>query len=55
MKQIIRRLIKKLFILYDIGDLTVGGHCGCCGKWIPNKIFLKEYAWGLCRKCATGQ
>ena len=47
----IRNLIKRLFELYDYDDFTIGGHCGCCGKWIRNEIFLKDDAWGLCKEC----
>jgi len=47
----IRKWIKEYFGLYDIDDLKIGGHCGCCGNWIPNEIFNKYSAWGLCSKC----
>jgi len=47
----IRKWIKEYFELYDIEDLKIGGHCGCCGKWIPTKIFDKHSAWGLCTLC----
>ena len=46
-----RKLIKRLFNLYDISDLVIGGHCGCCGKWIEDKIFFMDETWGLCEKC----
>jgi len=46
-----RDWIKKIFGLYDIDDLVIGGHCGCCGKWIPDQIFDKWWAWGLCQHC----
>ena len=48
----IRKWIKEKFGLYDIDDLKIGGHCGCCGAWIPNEILPKDWAWGLCEKCA---
>lgn len=47
----IRKLIKKWLGLYDIDDLRVGAHCGCCGHWMPNEIVSKDYAWDLCKKC----
>jgi len=47
----IKRWIKAIFCLYDIDDLQCGGHCGCCGKWIPNEILAKEWAWGICEEC----
>ena len=38
-----------------------GGHCGCCGKWVPEKIKLRDYesngkwadTWTLCKQCAN--
>jgi len=53
MKNWLRNFIKRKFNLYDIEDLTIGGHCGCCGKWIPDEIFGKswEEGWGLCDNC----
>ena len=47
----IRKWIKYYFDLYDIEDLQAGGHCGCCGAPMPNIIFDKRWAWGLCDKC----
>ena len=32
-------------------DLVVGGHCGCCGKWIPDELFLRHCAWWICDEC----
>lgn len=46
-----REWIKRHFGLYDIEDLQIGGHCGCCGKWIPDKILPKLWAVELCKKC----
>jgi hypothetical protein len=46
-----RRLIKKWLGLYNLHDLRVGAHCGCCGYWIKEAIVEKDYAWGLCNKC----
>ena len=50
MKKKIRNWIKVAFNLYDIEDLQIGGHCGCCGKWIPDEIFEKVWAIGLCNE-----
>ena len=47
----LRRKIKYKYELYDIKDLIIGGHCGCCGAWIPDEIFNKNWGWGLCNKC----
>lgn len=38
---------------YAIDELQVGGHCGLCGKWIPDKIFPKYWAWGMCKEHLT--
>ena len=26
----------------------VGGHCGLCGRWIPNAIVYHYWAWTVC-------
>jgi len=52
MKQKFRNFIKRYFNLYDIEDIQNGGHCGCCGTWIPNIITPKSWAVGICEKCS---
>lgn len=47
----VRNKLKDIFTLYDIEDLQIGGHCGCCGKQIPDKIFEKIWSWGVCKEC----
>ena len=47
----LRRLVKRLYKLYDIEDLKIGGHCGLCGKWIPDQIFPEAWSWGICNEC----
>ena len=48
----IKKYIKKWFNLYEIKDLTVGAHCGCCGAWMEDEIVPKtSFAWSLCDKC----
>jgi hypothetical protein len=47
----LRRKIKKHFDLYDIRDLAIGGHCGCCGEWVPDEIIDKDWRVSLCKKC----
>lgn len=37
--------------LYD--KLQVGGHCGCCGAWVPDKILPKYWAITLCEECLS--
>ena len=47
----LRQKVKGILVVYDIKDLVVGGHCGCCGKWLPDEILPKENTWGLCDDC----
>ncbi len=49
----IRNWIKEFFHLYDIDDLIIGGNCGCCGAWISDEIFSKDYSWDICKKCIS--
>ena len=51
MMKFIRRWVKRKFNLYDIDDLQIGGHCGCCGIWISNVIVEKGNWWTLCNNC----
>ena len=46
-----RNWIKNHFDLYDMEDLEVGGHCGCCGAWMPKEIVPKWWGWSICDKC----
>lgn len=40
--------------------LYAGFHCGCCGKWVKEKIRVPTYksdgewldTWGICESCA---
>jgi hypothetical protein len=50
MKNWLKKLAKKYLGLYDISDLQIGGHCGCCGKWISDEIFEKIWAVGICKE-----
>ena len=51
-KKCVRRSwIKSHFGLYDLEDLEVGGHCGCCGAWMPKEIVPKWWGWSLCDEC----
>lgn len=54
MRNRVRLWIKYALSLYDISDLCVGGHCGCCGKGLPKEIFPKHWRWGLCSECIGG-
>jgi len=52
MKAWIRKTIKHLFNLYDLDDLVIGAHCGCCGKWVSNHI-VPDDGWRvtICDTC----
>ena len=51
MKRIKRWIKSKLeyWGYYQIKDLQIGGHCGLCGKWIPDEIFPSYWAIGICK------
>lgn len=51
MKELLRNWIKKRFNLYDIKDLTIGGHCGCCGVWIATALVPADWPYSICSKC----
>ncbi len=51
LKTAIRNWLKDILVLYDIEDLTTGGHCGVCGAWINNDILPKDWPWSVCQKC----
>jgi len=34
--------------------LTVGTHCGLCGKWIPYEVGWAAWAWSVCKECEKG-
>ena len=38
----------------------IGGHCGCCGKWVPDAITRSDLGsffsgWTLCMDCGNVQ
>jgi len=47
----IKRIVKRLFCLYEIKELQVGGHCGLCGKWVQDIVLPKVWAITVCEKC----
>ena len=53
MKKRFRNWLKRKFNLYDIKDLTAGGHCGCCGQWVKDEILPITPFGGitLCDRC----
>jgi len=40
---------------------VIGGHCGCCGTWMPDEVFkFPDYhkvsggdLWSICRVCLS--
>ena len=38
---------------YKIDDLQGWGHCGICGKFMPNAVMEKDWAWGICKECKS--
>jgi len=43
-----------IWYLYEVSELAIGGHCGCCGKWVDKAIVEKGWEWTLCDECAKG-
>ena len=37
----LKRWVKRHWGLYELSELTVGGHCGCCGRWVEKAIVEK--------------
>lgn len=42
---------KRHWYLYEMDELTVGGHCGLCGKWVDKAIVMKGWEWTMCEEC----
>lgn len=47
----IKKLIEEWIVDLVLSRARIGGHCGCCGAYMPNEIFDNTWAWGLCTKC----
>ena len=51
------RFICNQFEMHYLCDtLQIGGHCGCCGKWVPDVITRSDLGgffsgWTLCEEC----
>jgi hypothetical protein len=48
---IIKAKIKEWLIYFICDSIQIGGHCGICGKWIPNKLYPRFWAIGICDEC----
>ena len=51
MRNKLKHWIEEWIVDLVLSRARVGGHCGCCGAYIPNEIFDNTWAWGLCKKC----
>ncbi len=50
----IKRITEYLFHpnrFHKLNELQIGGHCGCCGKWVFDCIVSKEWVITLCDNC----
>jgi len=47
----LRDKVKGWLGLYDVEDLAIGGHCGCCGDYVEDCIVDKHWQVTLCKKC----
>jgi len=50
----IRRLLRDFIINTVLDEVEVGGHCGCCGNWIPDKLVWASWPWTICDECIKG-
>ena len=39
--------------IHRISELKIGGNCGLCGKWMPDVIVPKDWAWDICDNHVT--
>lgn len=53
LKERFARWLYKLLEGQIIDNLQIGGHCGCCGKWVPDVILPKIWAITLCERCSN--
>jgi hypothetical protein len=49
----IPRYIRRLIVQVALEELTIGGHCGCCGKWVPDHIVETDWPVTLCDGCIS--
>jgi hypothetical protein len=33
---------------FKLNEIQAGGHCGVCGKWIPDVVVPKDWPWDMC-------
>lgn len=47
----LKRWLKEFIIEVVCSDVTIGGHCGCCGVWVERVIVSVDWPWTLCENC----
>lgn len=40
--------IKEWLVSFICENIVVGGHCGLCGKWVPNVLVPRYWQWTVC-------
>lgn len=48
----IKSRIENWIINLICSKIAIGGHCGLCGKWIPDVLLPRYYSWSVCDECA---
>lgn len=47
--------LARMLAPYLILEIQIGGHCGLCGKWVPNVLVERDWSWTLCDECAKAK
>ena len=45
--------LRHMVVGWVLSDVQVGGHCGCCGRWVPDALTEAAWPWTLCPDCQT--
>jgi len=46
----------KNWIVETVTDaVVIGGHCGLCGKWVPNCLVHHAWRWTICKDCISSE
>ncbi|KKL25019.1 hypothetical protein LCGC14_2409520 [marine sediment metagenome] len=43
--------LKRWLLALVVVELTVGAHCGLCGKWMEHELTYRSWAISICEKC----
>ena len=54
MKRIKARIISYIVNIV-IGNIVVGGHCGCCGGWVAECLVFTDWRWTVCDECGKSE